>query len=1351
MKPTLNITNMPKIFSSWLECSATFFKAVVFLLFCGALQTASAENQLFLAPNGDFEDQNQPWGFSGGGPAGSYQTVTYPTTDGNPDGYVRIDTSADTWWTVLISNGDAPYDISNLGLVAGNTYTFQFDMRTNSAADNIGGMKVEAWQDNVGIDDPNSDQPLGSGDQRQNVAEADVWVTYTFDYTLPAEMNQIKFVPIWSSGIVVDFDNIGVLRDVSANYTVAASATPGGSVSPSGDVSVANGGSQTFTFTADTDYTLADVTVNGTSVGASATYEMTNVAANGTIEAQFSYNGLGDSDFENGGTEWEQSDNGTGTFVYSFPGSGGTNDSVYAIIDHSADDDGEGYLTANSDQVIDISYLNLTPGTLYNLDVDMIVTDGFEFGSAKVFFFKTNSDGDYVQDGASAFIAPDSIYDAEFDGGDWATYSLPIYIPHGTEGVKIRLRGGAGSVVGFDNVAFDTANPVASYAASVIPDAGFDYLNASYEENGAAEALHTFYPDGGNPGGYAEIDNSAGGWGLIVANSGTIQSLSDLGLSADETYQFRMDMQIVSGTNIGGLKIDFFNGTAGAGSTGDIRTTAQPGDVTDGDNWQTYEFVVQIPAGVDGLKFVPIFGADSIVGYDNLAVDTTPYVAPPTVYTWNGDGGDASWSNADNWDGDTVPNLSNSAFNSTVIIANANVQYDPGVAGGDFQLRNGNTLQLDAGGSFEQINSGAWFQAGGGVIKLNGGTFNYGSCPLISGREESTSILEVTSLGGTIINTLHTTELNWGTLTLNGPLSIEADGREIGLRGNVITLTEGSQWEANAISFVNDNSRLDISGGKVIINSGAGIAEGQVAGKGFNFLSDSAGEIEWGDAGVSTATIDALVAPGNFMLNGVNATASDLSISERAGNPVVSLANVDKTITVSDVANGSIATTGSTTVAYNGSESFTISADTGYAIADVLINGASVGVISSYTFTNVVQNQSISAVFIQQGAEYTISASTAANGSISPSGDSTVEYGNNQSYTITPDAGYYVLDVLVNGSSVGPVSSYEFTNVTSNSTISATFTDREFLKLDFQGALGGGDNVYNTAGGWITLLHDPNNNGQPWVVGDEIHPNVGGSGYDFTCTNVGAWSSGWFWNSNNGGNGAPFTVGGLTPGQEVILYAAAGWDGNMTKGSYIVFGDSGAAGIKAVGGGQSEGNNPLPADLTQIGTATADANGEVSGVIGGDANFTSGEGQTNGFIFSIGAAPENNFSNWIGGYSVGTDTGIDGDYDNDGLANGVENILGTDPSSADAAGISSGSLSGDTFTFTHPANALPSSDLTASYQWSTDLTNFYTDGQSDGSATVSFSAVTDSGVTTVTATITGTAPDKLFVQLSVSQ
>ena len=68
-------------------------------------------------------------------------------------------------------------------------------------------------------------------------------------------------------------------------------------------------------------------------------------------------------------------------------------------------------------------------------------------------------------------------------------------------------------------------------------------------------------------------------------------------------------------------------------------------------------------------------------------------------------------------------------------------------------------------------------------------------------------------------------------------------------------------------------------------------------------------------------------------------------------------------------------------------------------------------------------------------ANFTITASTDGNGSISPAGAVAVAPGGSSTFTLTAGSGYYLSDVLVDGVSVGPVASYTFTNVTVNHTI----------------------------------------------------------------------------------------------------------------------------------------------------------------------------------------------------------------------------------------------------------------------------------------------------------------------------
>jgi uncharacterized repeat protein (TIGR01451 family) len=221
------------------------------------------------------------------------------------------------------------------------------------------------------------------------------------------------------------------------------------------------------------------------------------------------------------------------------------------------------------------------------------------------------------------------------------------------------------------------------------------------------------------------------------------------------------------------------------------------------------------------------------------------------------------------------------------------------------------------------------------------------------------------------------------------------------------------------------------------------------------------------------------------------------------------------TITASAGANGSITPSGAVGVNDGNSQEFTIIADSGYHIADVLVDSVSVGTVTAYTFNNVTANHTISASFIadsvitqytltytagangtisgtspqtvNSGADgiavtavpnsgyhftnwsdgiltatrtdtnvtsnitvtanftfnpivtYTITATAGANGSITPSGVVVVNSGDNQPFIITTNSNYHIVDVLVDGSSVGILPAYTFNNVTANHTIDASF------------------------------------------------------------------------------------------------------------------------------------------------------------------------------------------------------------------------------------------------------------------------------------------------------------------------
>jgi len=144
------------------------------------------------------------------------------------------------------------------------------------------------------------------------------------------------------------------------------------------------------------------------------------------------------------------------------------------------------------------------------------------------------------------------------------------------------------------------------------------------------------------------------------------------------------------------------------------------------------------------------------------------------------------------------------------------------------------------------------------------------------------------------------------------------------------------------------------------------------------------------------------------------------------------------TITASAGANGSISPNGATGVTCGSSQTYTITPNSCYSIQNVLVDGVSQGAISSFTFSNVQANHTISATFVQNGP-YTITASAGPNGAVTPAGATVVVCGNGQTYSITPAPCYHIVGVLVDGVSQGAISSYTFSNVQANHTISATF------------------------------------------------------------------------------------------------------------------------------------------------------------------------------------------------------------------------------------------------------------------------------------------------------------------------
>ena len=143
-----------------------------------------------------------------------------------------------------------------------------------------------------------------------------------------------------------------------------------------------------------------------------------------------------------------------------------------------------------------------------------------------------------------------------------------------------------------------------------------------------------------------------------------------------------------------------------------------------------------------------------------------------------------------------------------------------------------------------------------------------------------------------------------------------------------------------------------------------------------------------------------------------------------------------------------------------------------------------------------------------------------------------------------------------------------------------------------------------------------------------------------------------------------------------------------------------------------------------------------------------------GSIFTT-ALGGNTFATWIASYpAVGLLTGPNDDFDNDGLDNVVENILGSNPAISNV-GLTTVSGTATSVTFRHDRADSPATDLTPIYEWSTDLATWYPSGVG-GSVTVTIGApavITNGSpndLVEVTASVTSGTASTLFVRLKVT-
>ncbi len=150
-----------------------------------------------------------------------------------------------------------------------------------------------------------------------------------------------------------------------------------------------------------------------------------------------------------------------------------------------------------------------------------------------------------------------------------------------------------------------------------------------------------------------------------------------------------------------------------------------------------------------------------------------------------------------------------------------------------------------------------------------------------------------------------------------------------------------------------------------------------------------------------------------------------------------------------------------------------------------------------------------------------------------------------------------------------------------------------------------------------------------------------------------------------------------------------------------------------------------------------------------------GAGVVNGQVstFTVIAQATGTYSNWISGFGLDSaDLGFDVDADGDGIANGMEAFFGTNPALPNP-GITDLITDGTVTTFLHPQLDPPLNDVTATYQWSPDLVNWYSGDNVDGPGgglTVNITAITQVGGTAEVTATASQSVERLFILIEVS-
>jgi len=444
--------------------------------------------------------------------------------------------------------------------------------------------------------------------------------------------------------------------------------------------------------------------------------------------------------------------------------------------------------------------------------------------------------------------------------------------------------------------------------------------------------------------------------------------------------------------------------------------------------------------------------------------------AAAAARTWTG-AVSTDWNVAGNWSPASVPTgsddvtINGSLTNYPVISAAAtahnmtinggSVTVDPGVTlaiTDNITIKSGATLDLGDGNLTvaKSLNIEGTLNVGSGTItmgdkfNLNGGTFNAGTGTVVMTESNKDIMGDPVTFYNLVINE-NTDGLT--DITVLGDLTI-ATGKTLTMGANTLTVVGnilgGGSISANA-PYMTTIGVLSTTQVDVKFSESVSLATSQNAA---NYGVDNGVSVlsavrDASDNSLVHLTLSTLADNTTYQLTVSN--VQDLggtTIAPGSGKNFVTDFIFVYRIVPSASAGGSVSPSDTVDVVEGSDTSFTFTPDAGYLVSDVFVDSVSVGAVPSYTFTNVTADHRIHAEFSVR--TFPISATAGPNGSVTPAGVTQVDYDGSQTYTITPNTGYFVSDVFVDSVSVGATTSYTFNNVTAAHTIEATFALQSF-------------------------------------------------------------------------------------------------------------------------------------------------------------------------------------------------------------------------------------------------------------------------------------------------------------------